>query len=165
MSQRSLTVTIIGWVFIALAGFGLLNCLAFLFMPVDQLMAELPKQPEGAKLDPDLFISVMRGVFLFIFAVLAWVMLSAINLLLRKPWARISMIVLLGLGIAWNALYVLMGVTGGPAGMGAIMQGMGGVLAVMGLIFIGFFAWAIQLLRSEKIRREFAAAPKIGEQR
>jgi hypothetical protein len=63
------------------------------------------------------------------------------------------------LGIAWNALYVLLGVTGGPAGMGAMMQGMGSVLAVMGLIFIGFFAWAIQLLRSEKIRREFAAKP------
>src|ERR1700685_3490577 len=159
MSQRSVVVTIVGWVFIALAGFGLLNCLAFLFMPVDQLMAQLPKQPEGAKIDPDLFISVMRGVFLFIFAVLAWVMLSATNLLMRKPWARISMIVLLVIGIAWNALYVLVGVTGGPAGMGGMMQGMGSVLAVMGLIFIGFFAWAIQLLRSEKIRREFQAKP------
>jgi hypothetical protein len=157
MSQRSRVVTVVGWIFIALAGFGLLNCLMFLFMPVDQLMAQLPKPPDDAKLDPDLFASVMRGVFLFIFGVLAWVMLSAIGLIMRKPWARISMIVLAGIGIVWNALYVLVGVTGGSAGMGAMLQGMGSAIAVMGLVFIGLFAWVIHLLRSEKVRQEFVA--------
>lgn len=161
MSQRSKAITITGWIFIALAGFGLLNCLTLLFMPVDQLMAALPKQPEGAKIDPDLFISVMRGVFFVIFVVLTWVVLSAVGLIMRKPWARISMIVLLVIGIVWNALYVLLGVTGGPAGMGAMLQGMGGVLAVMGAVFIVAFAWVIRLLRSEKIKQEFAASPKM----
>src|ERR1700733_1602155 len=101
MPQRSKVITVIGYLFIALAGFGLLNCLTFLFMPVDQLMAALPKQPEGAKIDPGLFISVMRGVFFVIFVVLTWVVLSAVGLIMRKPWARISMIVLLGIGIVW----------------------------------------------------------------
>ena len=160
MSQRSKAVTVVGWVFIALAGFGLLNCLTFLFMPMDQLMAAMPKQPEGAKIDPDLFISVMRGVFFFMFGVLAWAVLSAVGLIMRKPWARISMIVLLAIGIAWNLLYVLMGVTGGPAGMGAMLQGMGGALAVMGAVFIVAFAWVIRLLRSEKIKQEFATSAK-----
>jgi hypothetical protein len=160
MPQRSKVITVVGYVFIALAGFGLLNSLTFLFMPVDQLMAALPKQPEGNKIDPDLFISIMRGVFFVIFVVLTWVVLSAVGLIMRKPWARISMIVLLVIGIVWNALYVLLGVTGGPAGMGAMLQGMGGVLAVMGAVFIVAFAWVIRLLRSEKIKQEFAPQPK-----
>jgi hypothetical protein len=160
MPQRSKAVTIMGYLFIALAGFGLLNCLAFLFMPADQLMTELPKQPDGAKIDPDLFLSVMRGMFFFIFVVLTWVVLSAVGLIMRKPWARISISVLSGIGIVWNALYVLIGVTGGPAGMGAMMKGLGGALVVMGLIFIGFFVWVIRLLRSDKIKQEFLPPSK-----
>ncbi|HEY3858562.1 MAG TPA: hypothetical protein VGM47_02995 [Gammaproteobacteria bacterium] len=160
MQQRSIFITVVGWVFAGLAILGLVNCLMFLFMPLDKLAAELPQPPGGTQVDPALFINVMRGVFLVIFAVLAWVLLSAIGLIMRKPWARVSMMVLLGIGIAWNLLYVIIGVTGGPAGMGAMLQGMGGTLAVMGLIFIAVFAGAIQMLRSEKVRREFQPKPK-----
>lgn len=159
MQQRSTFVTVTGWVFLLLAGFGLLNCLALLFMPLDQLTAEVPQQAGGVKIDPDLLSHVMRGVFFVMFGVLAWAVLSAIGLIMRKPWARISMIVLLGLGIVWNLLYVLMGVTGGPAGMGAMMQGMGVALAVIGTLLIVVFASVIYKLTRQKIKQEFAAPP------
>jgi hypothetical protein len=163
MQQRSIFVTVVGWVFAGLAILGLVNCLMFLFMPMDKLAAQLPQPPDGAQADPALFINVMRGVFFFIFVVLTWVLLSAVGLIMRKPWARVSMIVLLVIGILWNLLYVLIGVTGGPAGMGAMLQGMGGTLAVMGLIFIAVFVGVIQMLRTDKVRREFlskGSAPK-----
>ncbi|HEY1773360.1 MAG TPA: hypothetical protein VGH91_09235 [Gammaproteobacteria bacterium] len=160
MQQRSTAVTVIGWIFMALAAFGLLNCLVLLFTPIDQVIAQLPKNADAIKFGPELLGSVMRGVFFFMFAVFAWALLSAVGLVMRKPWARISVILLLGLGIFWNLLYVLIGVSGGPAGMGALMQGLGGALAVMGAILVVIFSSIIYLLTRDKTKREFAASTK-----
>jgi hypothetical protein len=160
MSQRSKAVTVVGSIFVILSGLGLLQCLLLMFTPSDKLLAQTQLAAGSPQLDPALMASVLHGVFVFMFVLLLWVLLSSIGLVMRKAWARTSMLVLLGIGVVWNLLYVLMGITGGPAGMGAMMQGMGGALAVMGLIFIGLFGWAIYLLTRAKIKAEFAAPPK-----
>ncbi|MFI4921641.1 MAG: hypothetical protein ACHQAZ_08390 [Gammaproteobacteria bacterium] len=160
MQQRSKLVTVVGSIFVILSALGLLQCLLLMFTPSDKLLEQTQLTAGNPQLDPALMASVLHGVFVFMFVLLLWVLLSSVGLVMRKPWARTSMIVLLGVGIAWNLLYVLMGVTGGPAGMGAMMQGMGKVLAVMGLVFIGLFGWALYLLTRPKIKAEFLPTPK-----
>jgi hypothetical protein len=160
MQNRSKLVTIVGSIFVVLSGLGLLQCLLLMFTPSDKLLEQTQLAAGSPQLDPALMASVLHGIFVFMFILLLWVLLSSVGLVMRKPWARTSMLVLLCVGIAWNLLYVLMGITGGPAGMGAVMQGMGGVLAVMGILFIGLFGWTLYLLTRPKIKQEFISQTK-----
>ena len=159
MQNRSTAVTIVGWIFVVLSGLGLLQCLTILFTPMDQVLKQIQDtEPAGSPpLDPALMGPVMHGIFIFMFVVLLWVLLSSFGVVMRKGWARISMIVLSVLGILWNLIYVLLGITGGPASMGGMMQGMAGMLAVMGAILIAVFAGVIYLLTRQKVKAEFSA--------
>lgn len=176
MSQeRSTFVTVVGWIFIVLSGLGTLYSLMFLFTPADKLLAQFQQQqaamPAGSPaVDPQMMMSMMRGMFFFMFVVELWVLLSSIGLVLRKGWARISFIVVLSLGIFFSLLYVLIGLAGRSVGPGAVpgttpemagfMHAMMGAMAVMGAVFAALFAFIIYKLNTAKVKAEFAPPQK-----
>lgn len=85
MEQRSSFVTVIGCVFIALSSLFLLESLAFMLLPRDVLLP-LTQPIQLFSPGDTLYLSFARGMFLVLGAVSAWVLLSAIGLLLRKSW-------------------------------------------------------------------------------
>jgi|SRR6185312_5297869 len=174
MQQRSTFVTVTGWVFVVLSGLAALQFLMILFTPMDKLLADAQlqaqlMQPAGTpQSDPALMASMLHGVFIFLFCVAAWVLLSGIGLVMRKAWARISFIVILGVGIFFNLIYVLIGLAGRGMGqvpganpaMAGMMHSVMGVMAVMGAVFAVLFAFIIYKLTREKIKQEFMPQTK-----
>lgn len=175
MQQRSTFVTVVGWIFVVLSGLAALQFLLILFTPMDKLLADAQlqaqqMQPAGApQADSALMASMLHGVFVFMFCVAVWVLLSGLGLVMRKGWARISFIVILAIGIFFNLIYVLIGLAGrgmpmdqvpgaNPA-MAGMMHSVMGVMAVMGAVFAVLFAFIIYKLTREKIKKEFAAPP------
>ncbi len=176
MQERSTFVTVVGWIFIVLSGLAALQFLLILFTPMDKLLADAQlqaqqMQPAGApQTDPTLMASMLHGVFVFMFCVMAWVLLSGVGLVMRKGWARISFIVILGVGVFFNLLYVLIGLAGrgmsmtevpgaNPA-MAGMMHSVMGVMAVLGAVFAVLFAFIIYKLTRPVIAKEFVTSPK-----
>jgi hypothetical protein len=177
MQQRSTFVTVTGWIFVVFSGLLALQTLLILFTPMDdKLFADAQRQaqqmqPAGASpLDPTLMATMLHGVFVFMFCVLAWVLLSSIGLVMRKAWARISFIVILAIGIFFSLIYVLIGLAGrgmpmdqvpgaNPA-MAGMMHSLMGFMAVLGAVFAVLFAFIIYKLTRGKIAQEFQASPK-----
>lgn len=168
MNNRSTFVTVTGWVFVVLSGLATLQFLLILFTPMDNLLAQLQQmQPAGAPMvDP----VMLHGMFVFLFCVAVWVLLSGLGLVMRKGWARISFIVILGIGIFFNLIYLLIGLAGrgmpmdqvpgaNPA-MAGMMHSVMGFMAVMGAVFTVLFAFIIYKLTREKIKQEFAVSAK-----
>jgi|GEM_PF-2595045 len=174
MEQRSTLVTVVGWIFIVLSGLFLLESLMFLFMPMDRMFANLPQQPGQPRMDPALLGAFMHGMGIFFFLVTSWVLISSIGLVRRKSWARISFLVMLGLGIAWNALYLLIGIfmvalgghlpqQPGAPDMSVLSHFIGIFMLVWGGGFVALFGWLMYVLNTERIHREFQpAAPASG---
>ena len=170
MEQRSTLVTVVGWIFIVLSGLALLECLTFLFSPMDKMFAQLPAQPGQPALDPAMMASFMRGMMTVVFLIFSWVFISSIGLVRRKNWARISYMVMMILGIGWNALYLLGGLlflavgaklptqNGGPD-MAVFSHVIGIFMIVFGLAFVSLFGWILYMLNTERIRKEFQPAP------
>jgi hypothetical protein len=174
MQERSTFVTVVGWIFIVLSALGTLYCLMFMFTPTDKLMAQFQQQqaamPAGSPaVDPQMMVSMMRGIFFFFFVVQTWVLLSSIGLVLRKGWARISFIVVMAFGIFFGLLYVLIGlaarnapmgqVPGGGPEMAGFMHAIMGAMAVMGAVFAALFTFIIYKLNTAKIKQEFLPKP------
>jgi len=173
MQQRSTFVTVVGWIFVALSGLGALQFLVILFTPMDaQLFTEAQQmQPAGApQMDPAAMASMMHSVFIFMFCLAAWVLLSSIGLVMRKGWARISFIVILGIGIFFNLLYVLIGlagrsmpldqVAGADPAAGGMVHAIMGAMAVLGAVFAILFAWIIYRLTRPATAKEFEPSHK-----
>jgi uncharacterized membrane protein YuzA (DUF378 family) len=176
MQQRSTFVTVVGWIFIVLSGLAALQFLMILFTPMDKLLADAQRQaelmqPAGAPQAGAAFMaSMLHGVFVFMFCVSAWVLLSGIGLVMRKAWARISFIVILGVGVFFNLIYVLIGLAGRGMSMGEVpganpamagmMHSVMGAMAVMGAVLAVLFAFVIYKLTREKIKQEFSGSPK-----
>ncbi len=169
MEQRSTFVTVIAWIFIALSGFMLLQAGVMSVVSLDKFFPPAaPGQPSPAVLQG--FIHVL---YLIMAIIAAWVLLSAIGLLLRKNWARISFIVMMIIGVGWNSLYVLIGGFGAvllhaaspnpktPAAVQAMMPAIFGAMAVMGIVFVVAFGWILYKLLSDHVKQEFLppAAP------
>lgn len=168
MQERSTFVTVVGWIFVVLSGLSALQFLLILFTPMDNLLAQLQQmQPAGAPMvDP----AMLHGMFVFMFCITAWVLLSSIGLVMRKGWARISFIVILGIGIFFNLIYVLIGLAGrsmpmdqvpgaNPA-MAGMMHTVMGIMAGLGAVFAALFAFIIYKLTRQKIKAEFAPPTK-----
>ena len=103
MENRSAFVTVLAWIFIAIGGFGTLISIAQSVM-LHTLFPEdaTSSMPEDT---PAIFAFMFDNFHLFFYGM--WIIcgvtfISAIGLLLRKNWARIVFIVLMGLGIAWQ---------------------------------------------------------------
>ena len=172
MQERSIFVTVVGWIFIVLSAIGVLQGLLFLFIPFDKIMAQAQLQAPAGRpaADPALMTSIMHGMIFFFLVVELWVLLSSIGLVLRKAWARISFIIICSIGVFFSSLYVLLGLLGrnmpmnqaanAPPGMADFMHGMMTVMAVMGAIFAVLFIFIIYKLNTGKVVEEFRPQPK-----
>lgn len=180
-TKKTPFVTIIAWVFIALATMILFSSLiqfavvGFLnFFSVadgnvyDMVVEELKKSMK----DSEMLELAMLGLkyawvlvtIIFIYGVT--LMVTSIALLKRREWARKTMIGLLVLAIiyelgdlAWQ-FYVWSGtmmpldkeIPGFGSGMMAIVMS---IVTVLILAFVALFAWVIYKLGTEKVKQEF----------
>jgi len=107
--NRSTFVTVVAWIFIAIAGFAtfisLLQALMFTFVfPADQFppVGGVSKDFEQM---PALFrfmIQNIRWFFVMFWSLSVLTLVAAIGLLCRKNWARLVFVGLMALGILWN---------------------------------------------------------------
>lgn len=181
-ARKTSFVTVIAWVFIALATMILMTSViqfivvAFLNFGATQsgdvyslVVTELKK---GLKDSNTLELALVAFRYawvivtvIFLYAItLLW---TSIGLLKRREWARKTMIVLLAIAIfyelsdlAWQ--FYVMNSTMAPLmkempGLGSgIMAIILGIVTIMVLAFCALFVWVIIKLRSERIRQEFA---------
>lgn len=170
MVQRSVFITVVAWIFIVLSGLGILESIILLFVPWQSFLA--PGQMQAAQIpyDAQLVGAHAMRAFLVIWLILTmWVFVSSVGLLLRKNWARISYIVMMALGIGWNAIDLLVGILmivifhsaeflsnpavppGTPAAMSAFMT----IWIIFAAVFLALFIWILIKLTSEAVAREF----------
>lgn len=170
MEQRSVFVNVVGWIFLVLSGLWVLEFVVLLFVPWQEFMSQAQMQAAQMPHDPQLLgAHIMRAVFLIWLIVGLWVFASSIGLLLRKNWARISYIVMMALGIGFNALYLLIGILmlvlfhskgfqnnpAFPPGMSGMLSGLMTVWIIFTVVFLALFIWILIKLTSEAITREF----------
>lgn len=164
---RSTFVTVVAWIFIVFSGMGLLEFVVFALGPFGRLFTAQLAAQSGPQPPPALILSIVHVVMLVGVVVTAWVLISAIGLLLRKNWARISFIVILILGIGFSIVYMLLGIVGAlgmhnlpasaesPPDVQAVVPFMVGAMLIFGLIFVGLYSWILVMLFRKKIRAEF----------
>lgn len=179
MEQRSVFVTVVAWIFLVFSGLGVLECIVGMFIPWQQFMSQAqmhsPQMPPDAQVFGAEIMHVMFAIGL-IFGL--WVVASSIGLLLRQNWARICYIVLMALGIGFNALYLLIGILmlvmfhskgfqnnpAFPPGMSGMLSGFMTVWIIFTVVFLALFIWILIKLTSEAITREFRRPPSSGLQ-
>lgn len=172
MEQRSIFVTVVGWIFIVFSSLFLLESFIFMFLSVDKLAGML--QPAQALKPGDtLYITVMHGTFLVLAALSAWVLLSSIGLVMRKGWARISFMVILIFNLVFCALYLIVGIfgiafmpSGGLPGQAPELAGFArGMLVFMtagSAVFGGLYGFIFYKLGTAKIKQEFLPPAQQG---
>lgn len=171
---QSVFVSVLSWVFIVFSAFGclimLMETLLFFMMPFDQMLAA-SAQKSGAPQVPALVGGFMRGFILIVLGFNLWALISSIGMLRRKNWARISIIVLLSLGLFWQLIGMIWSVallvlghslTGAPvndpqaaAFMQPMLYAISGFSLVLGIGMMVLFIWIIRKLVSPAIRAEF----------
>jgi hypothetical protein len=171
---RSSFVTVLAWIFIALAGFAtfisvLQNVMINTVLPTELMLGAPPEQM------PAFFMFMFEHVRLFFLSFLvvsALTLVAAIGLLRRKNWARLVFVGILSLGIVWNIAGVLlqhtmfssMGsfVPGAQQAFAAEFERMTSLMFAFSMLFaIGFsllFGWLIRRLLSKAICAEFQQA-------
>ena len=172
-SQKSTFISAIGWTFVALSGMTLMVSIlqnimvhtVFTGAGFEQAMATMPHDT------PWLFKLMLRNFKIFVGLILiaSLVMLAAsIGLLLRKNWARITMIVLmigftlsqlLGLIAQFSVLGYMrrpFAAAPGITDTGVVLVGVMIVSAIFGLGFCFLFGWIAKRLMSPEIASEFA---------
>lgn len=179
MEQRSVFVNVVAWIFLVLSALGVLECIVLMFVPWQEFMSQA--QMQSAPMPPDaqfMFSHVMHAFFVVWLILGLWVVASSIGLLLRKNWARISYIVLMALGIGFNALNLLMGIimlvmfhSQGfqnnptfPPGMSGVVSAFVAIWIIFTVVFLALFIWILIKLTSEQIAREFRSPPPPGLQ-
>jgi hypothetical protein len=175
VGSRSLFVTLVGWIFIVIAAAGTASAL---LQGVGAALGDLerPLQPAGSQALPLLsgFLSghlhwVMGSVLLLAVASLA----GAIGLLLRLEWARRTVLVVLGVGIAaslmglWLQHEVIQAVVQTslsqaslPSSLADVFGGFVTASRVMAVVvtlgMCALFGWVMRRLMSDSVRQEFA---------
>jgi len=175
MEQKSTFVTVLAWIFIVLSGFGLLilamDAAVFWMFPFEKLMAQnAALHPNQPQLPAALMAALFRWGMVVMLLLQAWVLASAIGLLLRKNWGRISFIVIMVIGLVFNGLYLLVelmavigihfiGKMAAPPGMPPEFQSFMQVFMIMFMVLtiamLVLFGWIVKKLVSEDIRKEF----------
>ena len=177
--KKSTLVTVLAWIFIALAGFAtfisiLQNIMIWALFPVE----EMNKAFEGSQEQVPFFISFMfsniRLIVLGILVVCGTTLVSAIGMLKRKNWGRIIFIGIMGLGICWNIFGLIMQ-NSMMASMTEFLPGemetpifiiitiMKIVTFVFVVAFSYLFGWLIYKLTSPKIKAEFVGIAPHAE--
>ena len=173
--QRSTFVTTLAWVFIVLGGFATLIALLQNIMLTVMLPEGIPPIEQSGKAeDIPAFARFMFDNFRLIFAgflVLSAVTLSsAIGLLKRMNWARLSFIGIMSLGILWNiatvalTFFVFSSIPfpeSAPPDFREQHELMNKIMMyftlVMAVCLTALFAWIIKRLVSNDVVREFVA--------
>ena len=175
---RSSFVTILGWIFVCLAGFatliGLLQnlMLQLVFLPAMQQQMATRPMPPNMPAPMDWVFGHMIWFFRVFLLLSITTLIAAIGLLLRRNWGRLLFIGLMGFAIAYQLLglifqWWLMGSmqqmmqlpSNAPAHFADGMRGFMLAMQVLGTIMaIGFsvlFGWIIKRLCSAAVQREF----------
>lgn len=175
---RSTFVTVLAWVFIGLAGFTSLIALMqnlmleLVFQPSLTHAAAIPPPAHGMPLPFNWIISHFAWFFRGFLLLSLLTLTAAIGLLLRKNWARLLFMALMGVGIVyqlgglvwqWWIFKPMSEAMALPPGAPAnFEQGMHTMLivmrifgAVMACALTALFAWIIHSLRKPAIRQEF----------
>ena len=170
-SERSIFVTVLSWILICLAGFGVFAGLmyaamvAFIFPEMFQSF----EGPQGESISvPDdgwTALRVMVGLFLLIELLFLY---SSISLLQRRNWARRVIIIVLGLGLLCSVVIVIGGAfavfvgidvpgdaEGFPEDFDAFFRVAFGFAAIFAGAMGVLLAWLIKRLRSAAVRKEF----------
>ena len=177
---RSMFVTVVAWIFIALDGMTsfivlIQNILLNTIVPFDQLREGMAKAQNTGRLPP-YFAWVFEHIRPFLFVMLIYTLtklVAAIGLLNRQNWGRLLFIGILALGIALSVVGIVLQQfmvsampmmplpPNAPKDFQAIMQGMLIMIRVFSAIFaIGvavLYAWMIRKLLSPAIVAEFVA--------
>lgn len=169
-ATRSTFVTVVGWVFIAFAGFAttitvLQNVMLFMLFPLDELRRNPPDDAAFTDLPAwsRFLMTHMELWFLFCFAVSAITLIAAIGLVRRWNWARLLFVGVLLFGVVWNLVTPFLIPAMMPAeelarvdndfrNMFLAMQVMTGLMAVGMAVLFGWIAWR---LCSPTVRAEF----------
>ena len=165
-APQSTFVTVLAWIVLVFNGFAVLIALMQNVM-VNFLMPTMMANTPNAQ-DATFGLTIFR-IFAFCFLLFAGFMTyCAYALLKRRNWARVTLIVLCSLGIAWSAVCILMSALGfglghmptsgpqaPPADMRAAFGAMLVMTSVMAVAMSVLFAWIITRLRSPQIRAEF----------
>lgn len=106
---RSTFVTVLAWIFIVMAGSATLisimqNLMIHVLFKDMALEQALQAQPEGVPPVAAFLAGHARLIFLGFLLVSVATLVSAIGLLRRRNWARLCFIGLMGLGILWQVV-------------------------------------------------------------
>jgi hypothetical protein len=172
---RSSFVTALAWVFIVLGAFATVIAVLQNVMLSVMLPAGMPPiESQDKAQDIPAFARFMFDNFRFFFAgfllVSAVTLASAIGLLKRMNWARLTFIGLMGFGILWNLGSVVLAVfmfsampspDNAPAEFREQHELMSTIMTVFIVVtavaFTVLFGWIIKRLLSNDIKREFVA--------
>jgi hypothetical protein len=177
--SRSTFVTVVAWIFIVISGFALLmsvmqNVMFFLVFPQDSVFpqdfADSVSGDEWAELPAvHRFMMTHLGLWFFgFFLVCAFTLLVSVGLLRRKNWARRGFIGLMGLGVAWNLLSLVLMYqtlqseswsTASDPDFQLVQNIMFLFTVAFAFAMSGLFAWLAIRLRSPLVRADFVPLP------
>ncbi|MEQ1581512.1 MAG: hypothetical protein ABL964_13045 [Steroidobacteraceae bacterium] len=175
-SPRSLSVTLLAWVTIIPAAFGVLvsllqNILFAVFMSPGQLEQLFSMLPPGMEALPRISYGTLRIVLLAFLAASVIFLATGVGLLKRRNWARIVFIAAVALGTLYGVVtYFFMdtaadlsmlippsGLNGSRVDVAPIMAMMRAATTVLTVVFTALNLWLVWWLLSPAIRREFRA--------
>lgn len=173
MQQRSTFVEIIAWVFIVLSGFAVLigilqNIMVFMLFPED-VWVEMASEARQHEMPGSALLAYFRYFFLFSLLLMIGILVTSVNLLRRREWARKMFVVfmLIGVvwaigGLGWQLLFLENFAEAAPQDPGAagMVDTMRNIFSfafiAMAAAFAGLYGWIAWKLTRPQIRAEFA---------
>lgn len=174
---KSILVTVVAWIFIILSGSAMpISIFQNIVVALSFGNRELEGAMNQGSGQPAWLESIVAHVplfFHFVLVVLVITLVASIGLLLRRNWARLLFITVMGLGIAWNVSTVAFtafffssvgGIAGirheAPMAFDFVYWAIVAVSVAQATGFSCLFGWIIWKLMSVKIRHEFPGAIK-----
>jgi hypothetical protein len=175
-ARRSMSVTLLAWVTIIPAAFGVLvsllqTVLFTAFMSPEQLDQLFAMLPPGMEALPRISYDTLRIALLSFLALSVIFLATGIGLLQRRNWARVVFIAAVALGTLYSvATYFFMDtaadlsllippadINGSRIDVAPIMAMMRTATTVLAILFTALNVWLVWWLVSPAIRREFGS--------
>ncbi len=163
---KSNFITVLSWLLIVFNGFGLLmavmqNIMVHIMFDRDEFK-QVPNSPDGF---PSFILSNFNFFILLIGLLIMYSFISSIGLLKRRNWARISYIVLFGVGIIYMTTMMVFqwilsqNFNSEFKSSNDEFETMFIIMRIFMLVFTigmsGLFGWLIKKLLSKSIKNEF----------
>lgn len=159
--QKSTFITVLSWIFIVLSAFATLVSITqnilyhFFIKPQFNIETEI----KSDFILESLFFSNFGLILIISSILIISFFISSVGLLKRKNWARISIMVFLGLGITYNTLFFIAFNSFSGLFEFQRMDSFEFTFLLISLIvilgFCSLFTWIIIKLNSHKIKEEF----------